>query len=132
MLSAILPAEKKSFYVELETREAGVAELVTSNGRERRTFREPGAALNVVREVGLVTCRFALDEWDTHPPKAKAWSRPDQSADMKARHQRAEHAAAFETDILQALEDADDPRVEKISHGGAMARLDAKAAEIQK
>lgn len=132
VLSAILRAEKGSFYIELETREAGVAELVTSNGRERRTFREPGAALKVVRELGVATGRFALEEWDTHAPKAKAWSRPDQSADMKARHQRAEESAAFETDILQALAEADDPRVEKIPHAEAMAMLDAKVAEIRK
>jgi hypothetical protein len=132
VLSAILRADKGSFYIELEMREAGVAELVTSNGRERRTFREPGAALKVVRELGVANGRFALEEWDTHAPKAKAWSRPDQSADMKARHQRAEEAAAFETDILQALAEADDPRVEKISHADAMAMLDAKVAEIQK
>jgi hypothetical protein len=132
VLSAVLRAEKGAFYIELETREAGVAELVTSNGRERRTFREPGAALKVVRELGVSIGRFALEEWDTHAPKAKAWSRPDQSADMKARHQRAEEAAAFESDILQALAEADDPRVEKIPHAEAMAMLDAKVAEIRK
>jgi hypothetical protein len=124
VMSAILRADKGSFYIELEMREAGVAELVTSNGRERRTFREPGAALKVVRELGVANGRFALEEWDTHAPKAKAWSRPDQSADMKARHQRAEEAAA--------LAEADDLRVEKISHADAMAMLNAKVAEIQK
>ena len=132
VLSAILRADKGSFYIELETREAGVAELVTSNGRERRTLREPGAALKVVRKLGVTTGRFAIEEWDTHAPQAKAWRRPDQSADMKARHQRAEQAAAFEADILQALAEADDPRVEKIPHAEAMAMLAAKVAAIGK
>jgi len=132
VLSAILRADKGSFYIELETRESGVAELVTSNGRERRTFREPGQALKVVRELGVATGRFALEEWDTRAPKAPAWTRPDQSAHLKATHQRAEEAAEFEADVMQALAEADNPKVKKIPHAEAMAQLDAKVAEIQK
>jgi hypothetical protein len=132
VLSAILRAEKGSFYIELETRESGVAELVTSNGRERRSFRDPGQALRVVRQLGVATGRFALEDWDAKAPKAPAWSRPDQSADMKARHQRADESAEFEADILQAFAEADDPHVEKIPHAEAMAMLDAKIDEVQK
>jgi len=132
VLSAILRADKGSFYIELETREAGVAELVTSNGRERRSFRDPGQALKVVRELGVATGRFALEEWDTRAPKAKAWDRPDQSAHMKEKHQRADHDAEFEADVLQALAEADDPNTQFIPHEQVMARLDAKLAEIQK
>lgn len=132
VLSAILRAEKGTFYIELETREAGVAELVTSNGRERRSFRDPGQALKVVRELGVATGRFALEEWDTHAPKPKAWSRPDQAAHMKAKHQRADEAAEFEADVLQALAEADDPKVSKIPHAQVMAELDATIASIKK
>jgi hypothetical protein len=132
VLSAILRADKGSFYIELETRESGVAELVTSNGRERRAFRDPGQALKVVRQLGVATGRFALEDWDANAPKPRAWSRPDQSADMKARHERAERDAEFEADVLQALAEADDPNVQKITHEQAMALLDAKVVEIQK
>jgi hypothetical protein len=131
VLSAILRAEKGSFYIELETRESGVAELVTSNGRERRAFRDPGQALKVVRQLGVATGRFALEDWDANAPKEPAWSRPDQSADMKARHQRAEEAAEFEADIMKALAEVDDPSIEKIPHAEAMAMLDAKIAEVR-
>ncbi|OTP70433.1 hypothetical protein [Caballeronia sordidicola] len=132
VLGAILRADKGSFYIELETREAGVAELVTSNGRERRSFRDPGQALKVVRELGVATGRFALEEWDTQAPIPKAWSRPDQAAHMKAKHQRADDAAEFEADVLQALAEADDPSVTKIVHAEVMALLDAKVAQIKK
>jgi hypothetical protein len=132
ILSAILRAENGAFYIELETRESGVAELVTANGRERRTFREPGQALKVVRELGVATGRFALEEWDTRAPKAKAWTRPDQSAHMKDKHQRADEAAEYEADVLQALAEADDPSTQFVPHDEAMARLDAKIAEVQK
>jgi hypothetical protein len=132
VLSAILRADKGSFYIELETRESGVADLVTSNGRERRPFRDPGQALKVVRELGVATGRFALEEWDTRAPKAKAWERPDQSTHMRVKHQRADHDAEFEADVLQALAEADDPSVPKIAHEVVMAELDAVIAEIQK
>lgn len=132
VLGAILRADKGSFYIELETREAGLAELVTSNGRERRAFRDPGQALKVVRELGVATGRFALEEWDTHAPKAKAWSRPDQAAHMKAKHQRADEAAEFEADVLQALAEADNPDVKKIPHAEAMALVEARIAQIGK
>jgi len=132
VLSAILRADKGAFYIELETRESGVAELVTSNGRERRAFRVPGKALEVVRELGVATGRFALEEWDTRAPRAKAWSRPDQAAHMKAKHQRADEAAEFEADVLQALAEADDPKVKKVAHADVMALLDAKVAQIEK
>ncbi|KVW81387.1 hypothetical protein WK99_22070 [Burkholderia ubonensis] len=130
VLSAILRADHGAFYVELETRE-GLAELVTSNGRDRRTFRDPGQALKVVRELGVASGRFALEEWDPRAPKAPAWTRPDQAAHMRTTHQRAEAAAEFEADMLEALAEADDPKVEKIAHADAMAMLDAKVAEIQ-
>jgi hypothetical protein len=132
VLSAILRADKGAFYLELETRESGVVELVTSNGRERRTFREPGAALKVARDLGVATGRFALEEWDTRAPKAPAWTRPDQSAHLKRRNQLADEAAEFDADVRQALAEADNPKVKKIPHAEAMARLDAKVAEIQK
>ncbi len=132
VLSAILRAENGAFYIELETRESGVVELVTANGRERRTFREPGQALKVVRELGVATGRFALEEWDTRAPKAKAWTRPDQSAHMKDKHQRADEAAEYEADVLQALAEADDPTTQFVPHDEAMTRLDAKIAEVQK
>ncbi|VVD31211.1 hypothetical protein [Paraburkholderia dioscoreae] len=132
VLSAILRVENGAFYIELETRESGVVELVTANGRERRTFREPGQALKVVRELGVAIGRFALEEWDTRAPKAKAWTRPDQSAHMKVKHQRADEAAEYEADVLQALAEADDPTTQFVPHDEAMSRLDAKIAEVQK
>ncbi|MEM5314806.1 hypothetical protein [Paraburkholderia sp. JHI869] len=132
VLSAILRAEKGAFYIELETRESGVAELVTSNGRERRAFRDPGQALKVVRELGVATGRFALEEWDTHAPKAPAWTRPDQSAHMKRRNALADEAAEFEADVLQAIAEADRPGTSFVPHDEVMAQLDTKLAATAK
>ena len=133
VLSAILRADRGAFYIELETRESGIAELVTSNGRERRAFRDPGQALKVVRDLGVATGRFALEEWDTRAPKAAAWKRPDQSAHMRRRNALADAAeAAHIADVQQAVAEADDPATPFVPHDDVMAPLDAKIRQISK
>ncbi|MFM0006274.1 hypothetical protein PQR57_35470 [Paraburkholderia dipogonis] len=124
VLSAILRAGNGTFHLELETRESGLAELVTANGRRRRTFREPGAALRVVRELGIVSGRFVLEDWDTRAPRAPAWTRPDQSAGMKARHRRAEAAVALEADARRVLAQAGDQDAASVPAEKIIAMLD--------
>ena len=53
VLNAILRADGGQFFIELETRTAGIAVLVTSNNRRPRAFRNPIKALEVIRELGL-------------------------------------------------------------------------------
>ena len=125
VLSAILRARNGVFHLELETRESGLAELVTANGRRRRTFREPGAALRVVRELGIVSGRFVLEDWDTRAPRIPAWTRPDQSAGMKARHRRAEAAATLAADARRALAAAPDPDTAAMPAQQVIAMLDS-------
>lgn len=125
--SVVVRAEQGSFFVELETLESGVVDLVTKNERTRRAFRDPGQALKIVRGLGVVQGRFALDAWDTSAPKGKAWKRPDTAAQMKITHQRAQDAEAYDAwyraEIEQGLKEADDPATEKISHAKAMSML---------
>jgi hypothetical protein len=125
--SAVVRAEKGSFFVELETLESGMVDLVTKNARTRRAFRDPGQALKIVRSLGVVQGRFVLDAWDTAAPKGKAWKRPDTAAQMKVTHQRAQDAQAydawFRAEIEQGLKEADDPATEKIPHTEAMSML---------
>lgn len=124
VLSAILRAGNGVFHLELKTRESGLAELVTANGRRRRTFREHGAALRVVRELGIVSGRFVLEDWDTRAPRIPAWTRPDQSAGMKERHRRAEAAAALASDARRALAGIDDPRAASVPAEKVIALVD--------
>jgi hypothetical protein len=125
--SAIVRAEKGAFFVALETRESGVVDLVTKSERTPRAFRDPGQALKIVRELGVATGRFALEAWDTHAPKTKAWKRPDTAAQMKTTHQRAQDAEAydawFRAEVEQGLREADAPTTEMIPHDQAMTML---------
>jgi hypothetical protein len=135
--SAVVRAEQGSFFVELETLDSGVVDLVTKNERTRRAFRDPGQALKIVRTLGVVQGRFALEAWDATAPRDKAWKRPDTAAQMKVTHQRAQDAEAYDAwyraEIEQGLKEADDPATEKLPHAQAMSMLtqmrDASRAE---
>jgi hypothetical protein len=97
IVAAELRAEYVSFFIVFELRGLGFAELVKSNGRERRAFRDPSAALKVIRELGIVDGSFSLADWDIQAPKAPAWKRPDQAAHMVERHRRAMESLALES-----------------------------------
>jgi hypothetical protein len=108
VLSAILKAEGAAFYVELETRTAGTAVLVTSNNRRPRAFRNPVRALEVIRELGLQTGRFSLEAWRPDEVDFDRQSRPDRAEAMKATHASA---AAYDKWVRQQVQEAiDDPR----------------------
>jgi hypothetical protein len=131
VVSAVLRADEGSFYVEFETRERGIAELVTSNGRQRRVFRDPGQALKVLWELGLAEGRFALTGWNPEAPR-RAWSRPDSAAEMKAKHEAAAEHAAFVADIEAGLAEIRDPSQRGVEHADAMAQLEARLAAYVK
>jgi hypothetical protein len=129
VLSAILKAEGGSFYVELETRTAGTAVLVTSNNRRPRAFRNPVKALEVIRELGLQTGRFSLEAWRPDEVEFERQSRPDRAQALKATHASA---AAYDTWVRQQVQEAiDDPRP-TIAHEDVMKKAHARIEAMRK
>jgi hypothetical protein len=129
VLSAILKAEGGSFYVELETRTAGTAVLVTSNNRRPRAFRNPVKALEVIRQLGLQTGRFSLEAWRPDETGFDRQSRPDRAEAMKATHASA---AAYDTWVRQQVQEAiDDPRP-TIAHDDVMKKAGARIEAMRK
>lgn len=129
VLSAILKAEGGSFYVELETRTAGTAVLVTSNNRRPRAFRNPVKALAVIRELGLQTGRFSLEAWRPDQVEFERQSRPDRAEAMKHTHA---NAAAYDTWVRQQVQEAvDDPRP-TIAHEDVMKKANARIEAMRK
>jgi hypothetical protein len=129
VLSAILKAEGGSFYVELETRTAGTAVLVTSNNRRPRAFRNPVRALEVIRELGLQTGRFSLEAWRPDEVGSGRQSRPDRAGAMKATHASA---AAYDKWVRQQVQEAiDDPRP-AIAHEDVMKKAEARIEAMSK
>jgi hypothetical protein len=103
IVSAELRVIDGSFYVAFETLAGGMVELVKSNGRERRLFRDGGAALKIIRELGISHGRFSLEGWDVRAPKLPAWTRPDKAMDMRERHRRAAESLREESTRLESL-----------------------------
>lgn len=129
VLSAILKAEGGSFYVELETRTAGTAVLVTSNNRRPRAFRNPVKALEVIRELGLQTGRFSLEAWRPDEIGFDRQSRPDRAEAMKATHASA---AAYDNWLRQQVQGAmNDPRP-TVAHDDVMKKASARIEAMQK
>jgi hypothetical protein len=127
IVSAELRAERASFFIVFEMQQGlGFAELVKSNGRERRAFRDPSAALKVLRELGIVAGRFSLTDWDVDALKAPAWRRPDQAAQMVERHRRASESLARES-ARGEIESVD--RAEDSSVGSRVSRTKRSAGK---
>lgn len=126
VLSAVLKAEGAAFYVELETRNAGMAALVTSNKRQPRAFRNPLKALEVIHELGLQSGRFVLEAWRPDEAAIERSGRPDRAAAMKQTHA---NAAAYDQWLREQVQESiDDPRP-NLDHEAvvtkALARVDA-------
>lgn len=129
VLSAILKAEGGSFYVELETRTAGTAVLVTSNNRRPRAFRNPVKALEVIRELGLQTGRFSLEAWRPDEVEFERQSRPDRAEAMKSTHASA---AAYDRWVREQVQEAiDDPRP-TVAHEDVMKKAEARIKAMRK
>jgi hypothetical protein len=128
VLSAILKADGGSFYVELETRTAGVAVLVTSNNRRPRAFRNPVKALEVIRELGLQTGRFSLEAWRPGEADLERPSRPDRAQALKRTHMNA----AYDNWVREQVQEViDDPRP-SIEHADVMQRAQARVQAMRK
>ncbi|RKP49359.1 hypothetical protein [Trinickia fusca] len=129
VLSAILRADHGSFYVELETRAAGTAMLVTSNDRRPRVFRNPAKALEVILELGLYNGRFSLEAWRPDETESERKSRPDRAQAMRQTHASA---AAYEKWVRAQVKEAiDDPRP-SIEHSEVMKKAQARIAAMGK
>lgn len=129
VVSAVLKAEGGSFYVELETRTAGVAMLVTSNNRRPRAFRNPVKALEVIRELGLQSGRFSLEAWRPDELGFDRHSRPDRAEAMKATHA---NAAAYDRWVHQQVQEAIDDPGPAIAHDDVMKKAGARIEAMRK
>ncbi|MFM0140446.1 type II toxin-antitoxin system RelB family antitoxin [Caballeronia grimmiae] len=129
VLSAILRADGGQFFVELETRTAGIAVLVTSNNRRPRAFRNPVKALEVIRELGLQTGRFSLEAWRPDEAEFERPSRPDRAEAMKQTHS---NAAAYEKWFREQVQESlDDPRP-NVPHAQVQKEMAEKKAALRR
>ncbi|CAE6697446.1 hypothetical protein [Paraburkholderia domus] len=85
------------------TTPAGTPELVTTRQRDPRRFRDAALALKALRDIGILSAVVDMERWDTAAGKPPAWSRPEQSKAMKARHQRAAADAELEQRVKETM-----------------------------
>jgi hypothetical protein len=129
VLNAVLRADGAQFFIELETRTAGTAVLVTSNNRRPRAFRNPIKALEVIRDLGVQNGRFSLEAWRPDEAEVDRQSRPDRAEAMKQTHS---NAAAYEKWFREQVQESlDDPRP-NVPHAQVQKEMADKKAALRK
>lgn len=120
--SVTLKGQGGSFLVRIATLGGADALLATARDHEPRRFVDPGAALNVLRDVGITVGLFDASEWDPADGAKTVGNRGEPDAIETAR------GAAY-TDWLAAEIQAslDDPRP-NLSHDDVMADMDVEIA----
>mgnify|MGYP006441393879 CR=1 FL=1 len=119
----ILKGRGGAFFVQITTRSGIGAVLAKARSSEPRRFGNPGAALNVLRDIGITVGRFDASEWD--PTELEPASRTDGRAE--ALH-KAHKAAAYNEWLAAEIQAAIDDPGPSIPHDEVMARMDARIA----
>ncbi len=83
IVSANVRADQTLWFVELVTREAGLADLVMARKATRRDFRNPAHALKLLRELGIVVAQVYMAGWNLNAEPEPRWKRPDLAHSMK-------------------------------------------------
>lgn len=129
VLNAILRADGAQFFIELETRNAGTAVLVTSNNRRPRAFRNPIKALEVIRELGVQNGRFSLEAWRPDEASRERASRPDRAEAMKQTHS---NAAAYEKWFSEQVQESLDDLRPNVPHAQVQKEMADKKKALRK
>lgn len=104
--------------------------LAASRSREVRLFRKFETLVGYLKDIGI--SRFDLDAADYDPdggPKRR--TRPDTSAALKRAHEAAEHDKWFRAEVQAAINEADDPATEWVSHEVVKADAARQRAALQ-
>jgi hypothetical protein len=129
VLNAILRADGGQSFIELETRTAGTAVLVTSNNRRPRAFRNPIKALEVIRELGLQNGRFSLEAWRPDEAERERASRPDRAEAMQQTHS---NAAAYEKWFRKQVQESLNDLRPNVPHAQVQKETADKKAALRK
>lgn len=61
--SIVLKAQGSGFFIQIHTRSAQVAILVTARGRQPRQFKNPIQAFSILRDIGIMIGSFDLTHY---------------------------------------------------------------------
>jgi hypothetical protein len=123
--SVTLKAEGGAFIVAVATRSGEKGVLITTRAKTPRRFRDPGKAMLLLREMGIVTAQIDASRWKPGAVQAGK-ARPDRAVAMKQAHEAAAHDRWFRAQIEEGLREANAPNAVFYSHEQVMA--DTRAA----
>ena len=114
ILSVAVKAEGGIFFVNIVLR-TGQALLAKARSTEPRKFRNPFQAMNLLREIGIVTGSYDMSQYSPEATE-QTHTRPDRTEALKRVHQAAAYNQWFQTQIDNALLKADNPATSWVPH----------------
>lgn len=125
--SVTLKGEGGAFLVQIDTRSGSGAVLAKARSTEPRRFGNPLAALNVLRDIGIMVGQFDASEYNPAEKAHDAGNR-GRAAAMRGAHEAAAYNQWLVGEIQASI---DDPRP-SIPHDEVMAEMDADIAALLK
>jgi hypothetical protein len=122
-----LKGEGGAFLVQIDTRSGSSAVLSKARSTEPRRFGNPLAALNVLRDIGIMVGQFDASEYNPAEKAHDAGNRGRAEA-MRGAHEAAAYNQWLAGEIQASI---DDPRP-SIPHDEVMAEMDADIAALPK
>jgi len=122
-----LKGEGGAFLVQIVTRSGSGAVLSKSRSTEPRRFGNPLAALNVLRDIGIMVGQFDASEYNPAEKAHDAGNRGRAEA-MRGAHE----AAAYNQWLAGEIQASIDDSRPSIPHDEVMAEMDADIAALPK
>ncbi len=116
-----------TFLIQIATRSGVQAVLTKARSREPRRFGTPLAALNTLRDIGIVVGQFDASEYNPAERAQEPGNRGRADA-MRQAHEAAAYTRQIEAGIRAAI---DDPRP-SVSQEEVMAEMEAQIATFGK
>lgn len=122
-----LKGQDNGFYIQIDTRSGQGAYLSKARSSEVRSFGNPSAALNVLRDLGILIVQIDTTHWNPNQ-KDMSRSRESRGNAMRVAHEAAAYNEWLAGEIQASLDDSRP----NVSDEDAMHEMDVEIASLTK
>lgn len=125
--SITLKGQGNGFFIQIDTRSGKGAYLSKARSAEARSFGNPATALNVLRDIGIVTAHIDATHWNPNQ-KDMTRSRESRGSAMREAHE----AAAYNEWLVGEIQASLDDSRPNVTNEDAMSVADAEIDALKK
>lgn len=122
-----LKGQGNGFYIQIDTRSGKDAYLSKARSTEVRSFGTPSAALNVLRDIGILIVQIDATHWNPNQ-KDMSRSRESRGSAMRVAHEAAAYNEWLAGEIQASLDDSRP----NVTDEDAMTEMDVEIASLTK